>query len=159
MFLRGVGNVLDPVTRVRPVPSYGQIDFKTGGCVDAISMAGLYDIAGCGRATYDALQVSTSRRFRGGFTGGMQYQFSRNRGTTQGSNEAVTAQNTFDFENDYGINPQDIPHTFDGFDDLPAAWRRGVHRRLARWRHRQLQERRAGQRHHLAGPTTKPSTA
>ncbi len=60
MFLRGVGNVLDPVTRVRPVPSYGQIDFKTGGCVDAISMAGLYDIAGCGRATYDALQVSTS---------------------------------------------------------------------------------------------------
>jgi len=114
MFLRGVGNVLDPVTRVRPVPEYGQIDFKTGGCVDDISLAGRYDIAGCGRASYDALQMSLSRRFRGGFTGGMQYQYSRNRGTTQGSNEAATAQNTFDFENDYGINPQDIPHTFNG---------------------------------------------
>jgi hypothetical protein len=97
---------------VRPTPSYGQIDFKTGGCVDDLSLAGRYDIAGCGRATYNALQVSASRRFRGGFTGGMQYQYSRNRGTTQGSNEAATAQNTFDFENDYGINPQDIPQTF-----------------------------------------------
>ena len=114
MFLRGVGNVLDPVTRLRPVPSYGQIDFKTGGCVDDISLASRYDISGCGRATYNALQVSASRRFRGGFTGGMQYQYSRNRGTTQGSNEAVTAMNTFDFESDYGINPQDIPHTFNG---------------------------------------------
>ncbi len=34
MFLRGVGNVLDPVTRARLVPNYGQIDFKTAGCVD-----------------------------------------------------------------------------------------------------------------------------
>jgi hypothetical protein len=114
MFLRGVGNVLDPVTRVRPVPRYGQIDFKTGGCVDDIALAGVYDIAGCGRASYDALQISATRRFRAGFTGGLQYQYSRNKGTTQGSNEAATAQNTFDFENDYGINPQDIPHTFNG---------------------------------------------
>ena len=37
MFLRGVGNVLDPVTRARLVPNYGQIDFKTAGCVDGIS--------------------------------------------------------------------------------------------------------------------------
>ena len=26
----------------------------------------------------------------------------------------MTAQNTFDFETDYGTNPQDIPHTFNG---------------------------------------------
>ena len=114
MFLRGVGNVLDPVTRVRPVPSYGQIDFKTGGCVDDVALAGRYALAGCGRATYNAFQLSATRRFQGGFTGGVQYQYSRNRGTTQGSNEAATAQNTFDFESDYGINPQDIPHTFNG---------------------------------------------
>ena len=50
MFLRGVGNVLDPVTRVRPVPTYGQIDFKTGGCVDDLSLAGNYPIGGCGTA-------------------------------------------------------------------------------------------------------------
>jgi hypothetical protein len=58
--------------------------------------------------------VSATRRFRSGFTGGMQYQYSVNKGTTQGSNEAATAQNTFDFETEYGTNPQDIPHTFNG---------------------------------------------
>lgn len=114
MFLRGVGNVLDPVTRVRPVPSYGQIDFKTGGCVDGISLAGTYPIGGCGRASYDALQIGVTRRFQGGFTGGFNYQYSRNKGTTQGSNEAATTQNTFDFDSEYGTNPQDIPHTFNG---------------------------------------------
>ena len=38
----------------------------------------------------------------------------RNTGTTQGSNEAATAQNTFDFASEYGANPQDIPHTVNG---------------------------------------------
>ena len=114
MFLRGVGNVLDPVTRVRPVPTYGQIDFKTGGCVDDVRLAGAYPIGGCGTAKYDALQVGVTRRFQSGFTGGFNYQYSRNKGTTQGSNEAATAQNTFDFDSEYGINPQDIPHTFNG---------------------------------------------
>ncbi|MCC7123956.1 MAG: TonB-dependent receptor [Acidobacteria bacterium] len=114
MFLRGVGNVLDPVTRVRQTPSYGQIDFKTAGCVDDVALGGVYQMRGCGRASYDALQLSATRRFRSGLTGGVQYQFSRNKGTTQGSNEAATAQNTFDFETEYGTNPQDIPHTFNG---------------------------------------------
>jgi hypothetical protein len=114
MFLRGVGNVLDPVTRVRPVPSYGQIDFKTGGCVDGLKLAGIYGTGGCGTAKYDALQIGVTRRFQSGFTGGFNYQYSRNKGTTQGSNEAATTQNTFDFDSEYGINPQDIPHTFNG---------------------------------------------
>lgn len=113
MFLRGVGNILDPVTRVRPVPSFGQIDYKTAGCVDGLTIAN-YPVSGCGYASYDALQVSMTRRFQAGFTGGFQYQYSRNRGTTQGSNEAATTQNTFDYETEYGINPQDIPHTFNG---------------------------------------------
>ncbi|MGE3508740.1 MAG: TonB-dependent receptor, partial [Vicinamibacterales bacterium] len=114
MFLRGVGNVLDPVTRRRLVPTYGQIDFKTGGCLDGIALGGVYPLTGCGRASYDAFQLSATRRFQGGFTGGFQYQFSKNKGTTQGSNEAATAQNTFDFESEDGTNPQDIPHTFNG---------------------------------------------
>ena len=63
-----------------------------------------------GDASYDALQLSATRRFRSGFTGGLHYQYSRNMGTTQGSNEAATAQNTFDFETEDGTNPQDIPH-------------------------------------------------
>jgi hypothetical protein len=114
MFLRGVGNVLDPVTRARLVPNYGQIDFKTAGCVNDISLGGVYQLTGCGKATYDALQVGLSRRFRSGLSGGLNYQYSRNRGTTQGSNEAATAQNTFDFGTEQGTNPQDIPHTFNG---------------------------------------------
>jgi hypothetical protein len=81
--------------------------------VDGLTIAG-YPVSGCGYATYDALQVSATRRFQAGFTGGFQYQYSRNRGTTQGSNEAATTQNTFDYESEYGINPQDIPHTFNG---------------------------------------------
>ena len=49
-----------------------------------------------------------TRRFRSGFTGGLQYQFSRNEGTTQGSNEAATASNTFDYNTEFGANPTDI---------------------------------------------------
>lgn len=113
MFLRGVGNTLDFATRTRPVPNFGQIDFKTGGCLDGQTLAGR-PVSGCGYAQYDAFQLSASRRFRAGLTGGFQYQYSRNKGTTQGSNEAATSQNTFDFETEYGTNPQDIPHTFNG---------------------------------------------
>jgi hypothetical protein len=113
MFLRGVGNLLNVTTRVRPVPSFGQIDYKTAGCVDGLTIAG-YPATGCGYASYNALQLSATRRFRAGFTGGIQYQYSVNKGTTQGSNEAATTQNTFDYETEYGTNPQDIPHTFNG---------------------------------------------
>jgi hypothetical protein len=113
MFLRGVANTLDPITRLRPQPSYGQIDYKTSGCLDSLVING-NPISGCGTATYDALQISATRRFRAGFTGGLQYQYSRNEGTTQGSNEAATSQNTFDYNTERGTNPQDIPHTFNG---------------------------------------------
>ena len=113
MFLRGVGNTLDVTTRARPVPNFGQIDYKTGGCVDGLAIAGSA-VSGCGYATYHALQLSATRRFRAGFTGGFQYQYSSNKGTTQGSNEAATTQNTFDYESEYGTNPQDIPHTVNG---------------------------------------------
>ncbi|MFN8060987.1 MAG: TonB-dependent receptor [Vicinamibacterales bacterium] len=113
MFLRGVANTLDFSTRARLVPAYGQVDYKTSGCLDGLVIAG-QPVSGCGYASYDALQMSVTRRFRAGFTGGFQYQYSKNKGTTQGSNEAATASNTFDFESEYGTNPQDIPHTFNG---------------------------------------------
>jgi hypothetical protein len=128
MFLRGVANTLDLQTRTRQDPRVGQVDYKTSGCVDDLVINGNL-ITGCGRATYDALQIGATRRFRSGFTGGFQYQYSRNRGTTQGSNEAATTQNTFDFETEYGTNPQDIPHTFNGsivyLIPGEGAWRSG----------------------------------
>jgi hypothetical protein len=113
MFLRGVANTLSFATRVREAPSVGQVDYKTSACLDGLVING-NAITGCGRASYDALQLSATRRFQSGFTGGFQYQYSRNKGTTQGSNEAATTQNTFDFDTEYGTNPQDIPHTFNG---------------------------------------------
>ena len=113
MFLRGVSNTLDLTTRLREQPAFGQIDYKTSGCLDGLAING-QAISGCGRASYNALQVSATRRFRAGFTGGLQYQYSRNKGTTQGSNEAATTQNTFDYETEFGTNPQDIPHTVNG---------------------------------------------
>jgi Carboxypeptidase regulatory-like domain/TonB dependent receptor len=132
MFIRGVANTLDFNTRTRLQPTYGQIDYKTSGCVDGLVINN-QPLRGCGYAEYDAFQLGLSRRFRGGLTGGLNYQYSRNKGTTQGSNEAVTAQNTFDYENDYGINPQDIPHTFNaslvyqvpGEGMLRGGWRVG----------------------------------
>ena len=132
MFLRGVANTIDPVTRARQQPTFGQVDYKTSGCLDGLVING-NAITGCGKATYDALQISATRRFRSGLAGGLQYQYSRNKGTTQGSNEAATTQNTFDYGTEYGTNPQDIPHTFNGslvyslpFDGLWAGgWRVG----------------------------------
>ncbi len=114
MFVRGVANTLSLTPPlVRQVPSYGQIDYKTSGCVDGLVING-NPISGCGYAEYNALQLSLTRRFRAGFTGGLQYQSSKNKGTTQGSNEATTTQNTFDYDTEFGVNPQDIPHTFNG---------------------------------------------
>ena len=70
---------------------------------------------GCGYADIQrAADLARRDASASGFTGGVQYQYSKNKGTTQGSNEAATAQNTFDFETEYGTNPQDIPHTFNG---------------------------------------------
>ena len=54
MFLRGVANTFDNTTRVRPVPSVGQVDYKTSGCVDGLVING-NAIRGCGEASYDAL--------------------------------------------------------------------------------------------------------
>ena len=113
MFLRGVANTFDNGTRVRPYPAVGQVDYKTSGCLDGLVING-NAVSGCGEASYDALQISVSRRFHQGLTGGLQYQYSRNEGTTQGSNEAATASNTFDYNTEFGRNLSDIPHSFNG---------------------------------------------
>ena len=44
MFLRGVANTLDPVDpRCGPSPAFGQIDYKTSGCVDGLVINGNAD--------------------------------------------------------------------------------------------------------------------
>ena len=73
MFLRGVVQHARSRHPHAARPSYGQVDYKTSGCVDGLVINGK-PISGCGYATYDALQMSATRRFRSGFTGGLQYQ-------------------------------------------------------------------------------------
>ncbi len=100
LFLRGVTNTFEIVNNraVRPFAGISEIDFKRSG----------------GDSRFDALQLSASRRFRAGFTGGLQYMLAKNTGTSQGSNEAATAANTFDFSTEQGYNASDVRHTFNG---------------------------------------------
>ncbi len=76
-------------SRIQP---FAELDFKTSG----------------GRDNYNAFQAVVSRRFTAGFTLGAQYQYGHSIGTTQGSNEAQTAQDPFNFEGERGNNTFDI---------------------------------------------------
>ena len=149
MFLRGVANTFDNTTRQRQAPSVGQVDYKTSGCVDGLVING-NPISGCGRASYDALQIGLTRRFRSGLSGGLQYQYSRNEGTTQGSNEAATASNTFDYNTRVRHQPDRPAALVQRLARLHAAVQRTNRRRLACRRHPQRPVRRPHQRHHRA---------
>jgi hypothetical protein len=71
---------------------FGEIDYKTSG----------------GRDHYNALQLTINRRFARGLTLGGQYQWGHSIGNTQGSNEAQTTQDPFNFNDDRGNNTFDI---------------------------------------------------
>ena len=148
MFLRGVGNVLDPVTRVRPVPSYGQIDFKTGGCVDDVSLAGKYGIGGCGTAEYDAFQVGVTRRFQGGFTGGFNYQVLAQQGHHAGVERGRHHPEHVRLRLGVRHEPAGHPAHLQRVGRLPDSRPGRLHGRLACGRNRERPQRRAGQRDH-----------
>ncbi|MBS1817882.1 MAG: TonB-dependent receptor [Acidobacteria bacterium] len=79
---------------------YAEIDYKTSG----------------GRDTYNSMQLSLTRRSTNGLVLNGQYTLGYSKGTTGGSNEAITvgnnARNLADFEYDYGYNNFDIRHTY-----------------------------------------------
>jgi hypothetical protein len=79
---------------------FGEIDYKTSG----------------GHDTYNALQLSVSRRSVNGLALNGQYTLSRSFGNTSGSNEALTAGNLArtpsQFDYDLGYNAFDVRHTF-----------------------------------------------
>lgn len=76
------------------VNPFGEIDYKTSG----------------GNDSYNALQIGVNRRFTQGLTINGQYSWSHSIGNTQGSNEATTAQDPFNFGGDRGNNTFDIRH-------------------------------------------------
>jgi hypothetical protein len=79
---------------------YAEIDYKTSG----------------GHDTYNAMQLSLSRRAASGLTLNAQYALGYSKGNTGGSNEATTAGNNAraigDFDYDDGYNNFDVRHTF-----------------------------------------------
>jgi hypothetical protein len=99
LFQRSITNLItavDPATgRVtRQNPDFGEVDYKTSG----------------GRDHYHALQLGLNRRFVQGLIFGMQYSWAHSIGTSQGSNEAITAQNPFCFNCERADGPADIRH-------------------------------------------------
>ena len=79
---------------------YAEIDYKTSG----------------GHDTYNAMQLSMTRRSASGLTMNGQYTLGYSKGNTGGSNEATTAANNArnidDFDYDDGYNNFDVRHTF-----------------------------------------------
>ena len=75
---------------------FAEIDFKTSGGTDS----------------YNALQLTLSRRLTSGVTLNSQYTLSKSFGNTSGSNEARTAAVPNDFNADRGVNNFDVRHTF-----------------------------------------------
>ena len=83
-----------------PVREFGarfaEIDYKTSGGTD----------------NYNALQMSLNRRFNTGLSLGAQYTWAHSIGNSDGSNEANTAGNPFNFRADHGNNNFDIRESF-----------------------------------------------
>jgi hypothetical protein len=79
---------------------YAEIDYKTSG----------------GHDSYNAMQLSLTRRSNNGVAMNAQYTFGYSKGNSGGSNEAQTAANNArslaDFEYDNGYNNFDIRHNF-----------------------------------------------
>lgn len=86
------GNIVDSVGAV--LSPFGEMDYKTSG----------------GRDSFNAMQVTVQRRFTTSLTLGGHYQWGHSIGTTQGSNEAQTAQDPFNFNGERGNNTFDIRH-------------------------------------------------
>lgn len=84
--------VASPGAAVQP---FAELDYKTSG----------------GRDSFNAMQVTINRRFTAGLTLGGQYQWGHSIGTTSGSNEAQTAQNPYNFEEERGNTSSDVRHS------------------------------------------------
>ncbi|MFM8392835.1 MAG: hypothetical protein ACKOB4_02795, partial [Acidobacteriota bacterium] len=91
--LDSTGSIIDSVGAV--LSPFGEMDYKTSG----------------GRDSFNAMQLTINRRFTAGLTLGGHYQWGHSIGTTQGSNEAQTAQDPFNFNGERGNNTFDIRHT------------------------------------------------
>jgi hypothetical protein len=93
---RGYINLLDPVTKKRPWPAFGQIDAKYSH----------------GNGTFNALQTSLKRRMSGGFMWQTEYMWSHALDESAiGAGESTAPQNVNDRRADKADSRYDIRHT------------------------------------------------
>jgi hypothetical protein len=89
-------NNLDPVTRVRPLPTFGRMDEKNND----------------GNSNFNALQLSLHRRVARGVTWGTEYMWSHSiNDNSIGGGEGSQPQNNFCRACDRGNSGQDVRHT------------------------------------------------
>ena len=96
LFTRTDINVLDPVTRVRPLPTFTAIDEKRQD----------------GKSNFHAMQVSLYRRVARGLDWGTEYMWSHSiNENAVGGGEGAGPQDTFCRRCDRGNSAQDVRHT------------------------------------------------
>src|SRR5262249_23151812 len=92
---------------------YAEIDYKTSG----------------GDNSYNSMQLALARRSPTGLSTNVQYTLGVSKGTSGGSNEAVSAGNNAraisDFEYDRGYNNFDVRHTFNASIVYELPWKGG----------------------------------
>jgi hypothetical protein len=90
-------NNLDPITKVRPLPTFGRMDEKNND----------------GNSNFNALQLSLHRRAGRGLLWGTEYMWSHSiNDNSIGGGEGSQPQNNFCRACDRGNSPQDVRHTF-----------------------------------------------
>jgi hypothetical protein len=75
---------------------FAEIDTKTSGGIDH----------------YNGLQVAINRHFSRGLTFGTQYVWSHSLGNTDGSKDARSGENNYNFASEYGNNISDVRQSF-----------------------------------------------
>lgn len=89
-------NNLDPVTKVRPLPTFGRMDEKNND----------------GKSNFNAFQVSLYRRAGRGLTWGTEYMWSHSiNDNSTGGGEGAQPQNNFCRACDRGNSSTDVRHT------------------------------------------------
>jgi len=96
LFNRTNLNVIDPVTKVHPLPAFGEVDSKENR----------------GNGNFNALQLSLYRRVGRGFTLGTEYMWSHAISDFGGSGESDQPQDVFNLRGERGNTEFDVRHTF-----------------------------------------------
>ena len=96
LFNRTNLNVIDPVTRVRPLTAFGEVDSKENR----------------GNSSFNALQLSLYRRLGRGFSIGTEYMWSHAISDFGGSGESEQPQDVFNLRGERGNTEFDVRHVF-----------------------------------------------